>query len=225
MQLRDTGVPADTLEPVEINGRTGGYAPIVYSRDGSNIQGHMAAKNPIFAPTYYTATTPQGYTVARTAFAAPLDLNGTYLPSKMQAMVHDIAFREAVRNASKLINHPEFNAAIAQKWSSEYKDLLHGWLKDIANSHLIDDAYAQDWARGISILRQNVTSTLIAMNPGTFIKHGFTAMGMSAERVGALPLGKAAFDIGPMGFIKSGIDLIKRNDIVPDDAFIAAFGT
>lgn len=223
MQLRDTGVPADTLEPVEINGKTGGYAPIVYSRDGSNIQGHIAAKNPIFAPTYYTATTPQGYTVARTAFAAPLDLNGTYLPSKMQAMVHDIAFREAVRQASRLINHPEFSAAMAQKWSSEYKDLLHGWLKDIANSHLIDDAYAQDWARGIAMLRHNVTSTLIAMNPGTFIKHGFTAMGMSIERVGAKNIGKAAFEIGPMGFVKAGVDLIKHNDIVPDDAFIQAY--
>lgn len=223
MQLRDTGVPADTLEPVEINGKTGGYAPIVYSRDGSNIAGHIAAKNPIFAPTYYTATTPQGYTIARTAFAAPLDLNGTYLPSKMQAMVHDIAFREAVRNASKLINHPEFSAAIAQKWSSEYKDLLHGWLKDIANSHLIDDAYAKDWARGIAMLRHNVTSTLIAMNPGTFIKHGFTAMGMSIERVGAGNLAGAAFEIGPGGFVKSGVDLIKRSDIVPDDAFIQAY--
>lgn len=223
MQLRDTGVPADTLEPVQINGKTGGYAPIVYSRDGSNIAGHIAAKNPIFAPTYYSATTPQGYTIARTAFAAPLDLNGTFLPSKIQAMVHDIAFREAVRNASKLINHPDFNAAVAQKWSSEYKDLLHGWLKDIANSHLIDDAYAKDWARGISILRHNVTSTLIAMNPGTFIKHGFTAMGMSVERVGARNLAGAAFEIGPGGFTKSAVDLIKKNDIVPDDAFIAAY--
>lgn len=223
MQLRDTGVPSDTLEPVQINGKTGGYAPIVYSRDGSNIAGHIAAKNPIFAPTYYTATTPQGYTIARTAFAAPLDLNGTFLPSKIQAMVHDIAFREAVRNASKLINHPDFNAAVAQKWSSEYKDLLHGWLKDIANSHLIDDAYAQDWARGISILRHNVTSTLIAMNPGTFIKHGFTAMGMSVERVGARNIAGAAFEIGPGGFAKSAVDLIKKNDIVPNDAFIAAY--
>ena len=131
--------------------------------------------------------------------------------------------RSAVRNASKLINNAEFNAAIAQKWSSEYKDLLHGWLKDIANSHLIDDAYAQDWARGIAILRHNVTSTLIAMNPGTFIKHGFTAMGMSIERVGGVNLGKAAFEIGPTGFVKSIPDLMRPNDIVPNDAFIAAY--
>lgn len=229
MQLRDTGVPVDTIKAVAWDVAAGqlkgGYYPVVYDRYNSDIQGHMAAKNPVFDPHYVQATTPHGYTQTRTEFKGALDLTGDFLASRIQGMIHDIAFREAVRNANKLISNQEFRTAIAQKWGKEYSDLLPSWLKDIANSHTLDDDYAQGITRGMSMIRQNVISTLIAYNPGTFIKHGFTAAIMSAAQVGAKPLGKAAVEIGLRGAGATAKDLVSRNDRVPDEAFMDAFRT
>lgn len=229
MQLRDTGVPVDTIPAVAWDVAAGqlkgGYYPIVYDRYNSDIQGHMAAKNPVFDPNYVQATTPHGYTQTRTEFKGALDLTGGFLASRIQGMIHDIAFREAVRNANKLISNQEFRTAIAQKWGKEYSDLLPSWLKDIANSHTLDDNYAQGITRGMALVRQNVISTLIAYNPGTFIKHGFTAAVMSATQVGAGALGKATAEIGVKGAAATAKDLISRNDRVPDEAFMNAFRT
>lgn len=229
MQLRDTGVPVDTIPAVAWDVAAGqlkgGYYPVVYDRYNSDIQGHMAAKNPVFDPHYVQATTPHGYTQTRTEFKGALDLTGGFLASRIQGMIHDIAFREAVRNANKLISNQEFRTAIAQKWGKEYSDLLPSWLKDIANSHTLDDNYAQGITRGMALVRQNVISTLIAYNPGTFIKHGFTAAVMSATQVGAGALGKATAEIGVKGAAATAKDLISRNDRVPDEAFMDAFRT
>ncbi len=224
MQLRDTGVPADTIEGVPWDTRAGrlagGYYPIVYDKFNSNIQGHMAAKNPVFDTHYVQATTPHGYTVARTDFQGALDLSGNFLASRVKGMIHDIAFREAIRNANKLISNQEFRTALAQKWGQEAANLLPGWLRDIANSHTLDETDSQGLVRAMSLVRQNVVQTLIAYNPGTFIKHGFTAAVMSADRVGAGPLLKAASELNVGGIAK---DLVKRNEVAEDAAFMDAF--
>lgn len=227
MQLRDTGVPVDKIEPqgweVKAGKLNGGYYPLVYDKMNSDIVGHMAAKNPIFAPTYVSATTPHGYTEARTGYKGALDLTGSFLASRIQGMIHDIAFREAVRNANKLISNQEFRTALAQRWGVENAELLPGWLKDIANSHTLDDNYAQGIARSMALVRQNTISTLIAFNPGTFIKHGFTAMLLSMDRVGVGPLAEAVREIGVKGAAKTAKDLVTRNENVPDENFMQAF--
>ena len=159
MQLRDTGVPVDSKVSRAISNVhgefAGGYYPIVYDRFNSDIQGTLASKNPIFDKNYVSATTPHGYTESVTGYKGALDLTGSFLASRLQGMVHDIAFREAIRNANKLISNQEFRTALAQKWGKEFAELLPSWLKDIANSHLLDDNYAQGIARAMAIIRQN----------------------------------------------------------------------
>jgi hypothetical protein len=99
-------------------------------------------------------------------------------------MIHDIAFREAIRNAHKIINDPRFYDLMKGAWGSQYADLFPGWLKHIANVHNHDDAFAQGAAKGLAYIRQNVVSNLTWMNPKTIIKHGVTAALMSINRVG-----------------------------------------
>lgn len=228
MQERDTGVVADPIGAVKMSSPKfgdfeGGYWPVKYDRKRSNIEGHIASKNPLFDEHYVNAATPQAYTLSRTGFSAPLDLSGQLLGSHIQGMVHDIAFREAIRNAGKLINNGEFMAAMTQKWSDEYAGLMHQWLKDVANSHNVDDSYAQGAARFSSIIRQNVVSTLIALNPGTYIKHGSTAAAMSVEKVGAKNFGSAAIDIGLKGIAGAAKDLINSPRVErPEPTFVDA---
>lgn len=228
MQLRDTGVPVDTIpaQAWDVKGGklNGGYYPIVYDKYNSDIVGHRAAQNPIFDSHYVQATTPHKYTEARTEYKGALDLEGAFLSSRIQGMIHDIAFREAVRSANRLISNQEFRTALAQRWGKEYVELLPGWLKDIANSHNLDDAYAQGLARGMSLIRQNVVNTLIGYNPSTVLKHGFTALVMSANRVGALDLLGATKELGLKGSASTAADLVRRGEaIVPDEMFMQAF--
>lgn len=217
MQLRDTGVPADTLKASPLMTKSGelkgGYFPVSYSKTRSNIEGDLRAKNPTFDEHYIPATTPQGYTKRRTSYVGAIDLEGLLTASKIRGMVHDIAFREAVRNGSKLINNPEFTMAMRQRWGNEVADLLPGWLKDIANVHNVDDSYANGVVRGLAFLRQNVTSALIAFNPGTVVKHGGTAAAMSTQRVGAGSFLKAAKEI-----VTNARDVAKQDakDIPPE---------
>lgn len=199
MQLRDTGVPVDS---VEFSGLTtkhgkldGGYFPISYDRARSNIEGDLRAQNPTFDQHYVPATTPNSYTKRRTGYSAAIDLEGLFTGSKIRGMVHDIAFRESVRNASKLLNNADFMLEMRKKWGTEIADLLPDWLKDIANVHNVDDEYARGLIRGMAFVRQNVVSALIALNPGTYLKHGGTAMSMSAAQVGVKELISAGKDI------------------------------
>lgn len=224
VELRTTGVPVDEIvaKPFDTPfGRfNGGYAPIIYDKLRSNIDATISAKNPIYEPGMFKPATSHGYTESRTAYKGPLDLAGNFMPSKIQAMIHDVAFREAINNARKLIDNPDFMASMKQKWSAEYADLLPGWLKDIANPHKIDDTYAQGTTRFLAGLRQNITSTLIALNIGTVMKHGSTALLMSAERVGVGKFGKAAADLGMAAIKESAKDLWRSTDQRPEKAFI-----
>lgn len=222
MELRDTGVPADTVEARAIKNEhgdwTGGYSPLVYDKERGGIESLRASKNPVFSPTYRPAITPHQYTKARTEYADRLDLSGTSMPGKIQTMIHDIAFREAIRNANKLISHPDFMLEMRRKWGNETAELLPDWLRDIANTQNTDSAYAKDAARAVSIIRQNVTSALIALNPGTYIKHGFTAAVLSSRQVGAGELTKAAGEIGAKDAFKTLGDLLRPEKVPEWDA-------
>jgi hypothetical protein len=227
VMLRDTGVPVDTIPAVpwdiKAGALEGGYYPLVYDKYNSDIVGHRARQGSLFDQNYVSASTPHGYTQARTEYKGALDLTGAFLSGRIQSMIHDIAFREAVRNANKLISNQEFRTAMAQRWGKEYADLIPGWLKDIANSHNLDDAYAQGFARSMALIRQNVVSTLIAFNPSTVIKHGFTAALMSAERVGFVDLAKATKELGIGDAWETAKDLARRGEpIIPDADYIQA---
>jgi hypothetical protein len=225
VQTKDTGVPVDTIEgmPWDIKGGklNGGYYPLSYDPYNSDITGHIA--RPLFDRGYFSAATPHGYTKQRTEYSGAIDLSGNMLASKLRGMVHDIAFRLPVRNANKLIENQEFRTAMAQYWGKEVADLLPGWLRDIANSHNIDDNYAQGLVRASSLIRQNVVSTLIAYNPGTFIKHGFTAAVMSADRIGLGPLLGSLKNMGLSGAAKNLKDIAWKADRIPDEAFMESF--
>lgn len=221
---RDTGVAPDPIKPLTMRSEKygdfpGGYWPIKYDRLDSNIEGHIAGKHSLFDKNYITAATPHGYTMTRKEWYGALDLSGQLLASHIRGMIHDIAFREPVRNAAKLINNQEFMTAMTQRWGKEYAGLLPGWLKDIANSSRVDDSYSQGIARISALIRQNMATTLTGWNPSTIIKHGGTALGMSAAAVGEKSFLSAAVDFGVKGMLGAARDLMrgqKQNDLTPE---------
>lgn len=230
MVLRDTGVPLAQKTPVPLTTRfgevTGGYAPLIYDKARSNIDGTIAQGKGIeslFEPEFFTAATAHGYTESLTQYKGFLDLTGRSTSAKIQTMIHDIAFREAVRNAAKIINNEEFMGAMTEKWSRENAGLLPGWLKDIANVRNVSDEYAVGAERVFAGLRQNITSALIALNPGTYMKHTGTAAAMSIRQVGAVDFATAMKDIGFRSAWEAMKDLMQSTDKRPTPEWADAF--
>jgi hypothetical protein len=224
MQRRYTGVEADpiTAQPYEFTPKgsnqsivvKGGYAPIFYDKTRSNIRGDLFMKNDLMDENYISAIPAHGYVVPRTDYVGWVDMEGTLLKTKIHQMVHDIAFREAVRNAQKLISHPEFDMAFRRHWGDHYADLFKGWLKDIANVHSHDDAFAQGFARGLAVTRQAIVRTLINAKPGTIIKHTLSTALMSAAQrptmVGGFAgMTKGLGDMGVTGILSAMRQLSK----------------
>jgi hypothetical protein len=233
MERRYTGVAPDGIEPRPFSIKlkdgtaieaTGGYKHISYDRTRGTIEADLAKKGDLFDPNYfYSIETPHSYMQPRTGYAGYLDLTGNFEASHLQGMVHDVAFRESVNNAMKLINHPVFMDSIKQRWGQEYADLLRPWIKDIANVHNVDESYAQGAMAAMAAIRQNVISTLIFWNPGTYIKHSATALSMSLTQAtpkdfaGAL----SKFKVGDI--FQSAKDLISSKErIAPDPDFVSA---
>lgn len=162
----------------------GGYAPIIYDPMRSRIGESRVRESILEEPDYYRATTPNSYAKERTSATGAIDISGVLIDKKIWQMIHDIAFREAIVNAAKLLTDSEVKGALTKHWGKEYYDQFVPWLKDIANMRGSDDFPATVAAYWSSVIRQNVVSALVTVNPGTIAKHGLSALGLSSDEVG-----------------------------------------
>ena len=227
LELRYTGVAPDKIEPLPrtitlANGEKaemrGGYAPIEYDTARSKIDTHIAKNSELFEPSYRrAATTPHSFTKARTAYTDYLDLSGRNFASHIKQEIHDIAFREVVRDTWKLVNNPIFSDAMKQHWGVEINRIFPDWVKDLANVQRVDDSFAQGATYFFSALRENIVSALIFLNPGTFIKHGATAASMSLVAGGKAIIpetGRLLVD-GAKGAMDNLLELAKLKEKAP----------
>lgn len=188
MYERLTGIAPTSIKATPIDtpfGQyPGGYAPIIYDPMRARIGEARVRESLLEEPGYYRATTPNSYTKERTGATGALDISGVNLDRKIWQMAHDIAFREAIIGAGKVLTNGEVKAAITKFWGKEYADQFVPWLKDIANMRNSDDFPASTAAYWSSVIRQNVVSALVTINPGTITKHGLSAFGLSVAEVG-----------------------------------------
>lgn len=131
-------------------------------------------------------TTANGYTKKRTGSAYPLDLNPNMTPVRMNQMIHDISFRSFVLETQKIFKDPGLSNTITSHYGAEYngRAFLIPWLKGIAGQESIPSRAAAKANQISEFLRQNVIGTYIGFNPFTAMKHGPTALVMSARQVG-----------------------------------------
>ena len=176
------------IRPVETPHGTykGGYYPIIFHPEFEGTSKKLLGGDPLEQDNYVRATTPAGYTKARTGYTAPLALDLDALPGRMRSMLHDIALRPAVINASKVMYDPAIRAKIAAQYGTEYKDLLVPYLRDVANSANYNSKAQKLGSQFSEFIRQNMILTLVGLNPGTVLKHGPTAWVQSMHEVGSV---------------------------------------
>jgi hypothetical protein len=169
----------------------GGYYPVIYDRLQEGTSEKLMGGDALEQQNYVRATTPQGHFKTRTGYIAPMEMTLDMMPARLKAMIHDVTFRPAVINASKIFYSRDVRAAITRHVGDIPRDLLVPYLKDVANAANYRDDLGYTFSRVSEFIRQNVISTMIGWNPGTVMKHGLTAGVNSITEVGPVSFANA----------------------------------
>lgn len=113
----------------------GGYYPLSYNPKKSSRAADQDA-NEIAKQSMSGAMvlgTGRGFTKARSEYdiSRPLLLEFRVIPEHVQSVIHNIAFRLAARDVFRLVNHPDFEAHVANTLGREYHTILKQWTTDV----------------------------------------------------------------------------------------------
>ncbi len=132
----------------------GGYWPVKYDRLGSNmavIEDRADSKG-LFGPGYFRAATAKSHLKERTGYVDFVDISTSIeqAAGTMQQTIHDIAFRDSLVQANRVLNDKQIRAAIRKHYGEEYEAQLMPWLKEIANKNGANERaikWYNDWLR------------------------------------------------------------------------------
>jgi hypothetical protein len=188
MYTRINDVPLEKvdIEPIQTPWGTydGWYNPVHYDSTRPGTSKKLMGPNALEEPGYVRAATPHAYTKGRTGYIAPMELNMDIIPQRLRQMAHDISFREAIIQTSKIFYNKDFQRGAINALGDVRAKEFVPWLKDVANFANFDSETAFVGAKALEFLTQNMIGVLIGFNPYTVGKHGMTAAVNSVTQVG-----------------------------------------
>lgn len=138
LEERETGLRPKAVEALPTNlknGRlTGGYYPLKAEPEASTVgarqfgDDQMAA---LFDPTFSRPSTSHGHLKSRTGATYPVSLDLDVMRKHLVQVAHDIAFRESVKSAARLIMDPDVQRELTGRLGPEKTKEFLFWLKDI----------------------------------------------------------------------------------------------
>jgi hypothetical protein len=195
LEKKLTGVAPPKIEPRAFSNQygeyKGGYYPVVYdfrARRGLNLiedttPADKGVLEGLFSSEFIRPGTNHKHTVKRTKVAKPIKLELAVLPGHIHNVIHDLTYREAVKDAYKILWDPDVRRAI----------------EDVENEHVYEQL--QFWLRAVATERSTET------DPGTRfiqrIRTGATMFGMGYRVTTAIAQ--------PLGFFTSLTRVGKRN--------------
>lgn len=190
-----TGVAPKNVEtwkiPTPHGEYEGWYHPIIYDTDLPQKSIKLRGGDPTEQMNYLQTTPAAGYTKSRSGYTGPYLLNMDAFQYRLSQMIHDLSFREALQETSKIFNDESFKTAFQRHYGPQYSKLLDPFLKDVAGTHDVRSDAQNVAYKAIEFFRQNMISHLVGLNPGTFAKHNLTALMNSITEVGAVDYIKA----------------------------------
>lgn len=140
----------------------GGYYPVIYDRLRSGI-GEVGG---LFNTNYFRASTSKGHLKERTGFTDFIDFNSSIdsLGLRMQQVIHDIAFREAVMDIGKVVYDKEIAGAIKKHYGTEYQSQMRPWLERVANHFTQNEEAVSGVNNILRRVRLNLVSHVLPLN-------------------------------------------------------------
>jgi hypothetical protein len=160
----------------------GGYAAIKYDPRRSKRGEKDAAGQAIdpdgglFGRDYYRSdTTTNGSLNARNdSYTDRVDLDYRMVAQTMRETIHDLAYREALIDVNKIIEHPEFRHQFRLSHGIESYSAIQHWLGSLANAAAIDRNISA-LNKVLSYTRTGIVINGIAFRISTVLKHGGSA--------------------------------------------------
>lgn len=129
-------VQLERREFVSANGQkmSGGYMPAAYDgrySDRARVLNEQADVQGLFGHSWTRTEVEHGHVKSRVQnYSAPLDLSMNVIPRHLDKVVYDLAMREAVSSAYKVLHHPEVKGAINKTWGKDYFNALEHMIHD-----------------------------------------------------------------------------------------------
>ncbi len=142
----------------------GGYYPIVYDKTASmEARDKNSAETALLESDYGRATTAKGYTKARLdRVNAPLKFGLSTISQHIASVIHDVAYRQTIRQLWNLANSPSFMEMFDTYLESEYRDGLCQLLKSLANQPNRDARAVKKFEGYLRIIRNRTTTIGLA---------------------------------------------------------------
>lgn len=196
----------------------GGYYPLSYNPKKSSRAADQNA-NEIAKQGMSGAMvlgTGRGFTKARSEYdiSRPLLLEFRVIPEHVQSVIHNIAFRLAARDVFRLVNHPDFEAHVANTLGREYHTILKQWTTDVWQVVKDNNNQAANMLeRGLNWLRSNSVMAIMGYRIWPVVEN-VSNIAPVMEKLGSLHAMKAimSFYANP----KESTDLLKRSAFMQD---------
>ena len=194
IEKRTVGAEPEWVQPMQFmvqtaDGKTltlkGGYYPVKYDTEASarseQLQDATDAKAAMDA-AYGSSTTHRSFVKKRSEMVVgrPLELSLSGMYSGVQDVIHDLAWREWLLDASKMAESKTLDAVIRDKHGAETVRAIKDWIKDIAAGTKKPRGKMD---RAIGFMRRNVAAAGLAINFMNAVQN-VTGIQNSIERVG-----------------------------------------
>jgi len=209
IEKRTVGAEPEWVQPVQFtvttaDGQTitlkGGYYPVKYDIEASarseQLEDATDAKRAMEA-AHGSSTTHRSFVKKRSeaVVGRPLELSLSAMYSGVQDVIHDLAWREWLIDASKMISSSTLDDAIRRKYGAETPRAIRQWISDIAAGTRKPRGV---FDRAAAFLRKNVAASGLALNFMNAVQN-VTGLQNSIERIGAkwLAVGQGEYLSGP----------------------------
>lgn len=215
MEKAVNGVAPPKVEPIIVNtphgAYRGGYYPVIYdpARAGDVAQRSAKSADSLFENIYTRATTSKGFTNQRVeSYARPLLLSLDVIPRHVSEVIHDLSFREAVRQADKFLGDKRIREAVEGVLGREVYDQFRPWLQNIANEWAMDRRGLGFWEGLAKGARTSASIVGMGLRITTMMAQ-VSGLSDSAEMIGAKWVGK-----GLGSFVGDPLNMAKTRDFV-----------
>lgn len=149
----------------------GGYYPIVYDKTASmEARDKNSAETALLESDYGRATTAKGYTKSRLdRVDAPLKFGLAPISQHIASVIHDVAYRQTIRQLWNLANSPTFMETFDLYLAPEYRDGICQLLKTLANQPNRDARAIKGLDACLKIIRNRTTTLGLAFRLTTAV--------------------------------------------------------
>ncbi len=199
MIIRLGGVPPPKIPAREFDTKfgkvTGGYSPIDYDPLRSKLsvrkgEFDLGSTDRVGEMTAYKAsTTSNGSLIARKqGYSDRVNLDFHSADARIRDTIHDLAYREALLDATKIMDSADFREKFMLTYGREEYAALADWLKSVRDQNVMDPR-TRGFDKAMAYTRQGVVLTGIGYRVSTVLKHGGAA---AFKSLGYLGTGEGA---------------------------------